>query len=182
MIHQRYEEAFRSLTPEELDHLIAGLAASRPELHELGDFESGQELLDYCRQEHISQAEVIMSVRNDPSPVAVRAVERIIMRPIDRRTPSEVERQRDAERAAKNPAPAPKVATIGAKDRIADQRVIRLLVDKNPKREGTKAHDRFALYKDGLTVGEFLKKSGTHADIAWDQDRGFVRLDPPESL
>ena len=98
MIQAKYEPAFAALTPAMLERVMVGLSATRPELHELGDIEDGPTLVDYCRQSGISQAEVVMSMRNDPSPLAVAAVECLLMKPIDRRTPAEVERQRDAER------------------------------------------------------------------------------------
>lgn len=54
---------------------------------------------------------------------------------------------------------------------------ISLLSDKNPKREGSKAHGRFALYKDGQTVAEFVKAGGTFGDLAWDSSRGFIAIE-----
>lgn len=173
MISVRYEEAFRSLTPEELDRVVAGLARTRPELYELGDMEDGGMLLDYCRAGHISQAEVIMGMASDPSPLAVMAVERLCMRPMDRRSPREVELERDAAR------PRPVVAAVPQRSTQNDDRVIRLLVTTNPKRPGTSSHDRFARYRDGMTVAQFVAAGGTTGDLTWDQTHSFIRLDPP---
>lgn len=55
-------------------------------------------------------------------------------------------------------------------------RTITLLKPENPKRPGTKAHDRYALYKDGMTVGAFLDAGGTSGDLAHDQAHGFIKL------
>lgn len=54
---------------------------------------------------------------------------------------------------------------------------ISLLIDKNPKREGSKSHVRFAAYKDGMSVGDFVKAGGTFGDLAWDSARGYIRIE-----
>lgn len=53
---------------------------------------------------------------------------------------------------------------------------IRLLRKDNPKRPGTKSRDRFALYRDGMSVAEFLKAGGKRADISWDTKHGFIEV------
>jgi hypothetical protein len=47
-------------------------------------------------------------------------------------------------------------------------------VEANPKREGTKAHARFALYKKGMTVREALEAGVTRQDLRWDTERKLV--------
>lgn len=55
---------------------------------------------------------------------------------------------------------------------------------KNPKKEGSKSHARFALYKDGMTVQAYLEASvaagqdrkAARADLKWDTDHGFVTI------
>ena len=74
---------------------------------------------------------------------------------------------------------APKAATKGAPkgprpDNAAKK--ITLLVKENPKREGTASHQRFALYKSGMTVGEFCTKGGTMGDVKWDADHGYISI------
>jgi hypothetical protein len=54
--------------------------------------------------------------------------------------------------------------------------VITLLVDKNPKREGSKAYPRFSVYRDGISVGDFITGGGTYGDLAWDSARGFISI------
>lgn len=173
MIQAKYEPAFAALTPAMLERVMVGLSTTRPELHELGDIEDGPTLVDYCRSAGISQAEVIMSMRNDPSPTAVAAVETLLMKPIDRRSPAQVERERDADR------PRPQLATVKSSERTTDSRIIRLLVAGNPKRAGTEGHSRFSKYKDGMTVAAFIAAGGRAADIKWDTERSFIRLDDP---
>jgi len=53
---------------------------------------------------------------------------------------------------------------------------ITLLVEKNPKRENTKCHGRFALYASSATVGDFITLGGTYGDLSWDSARGFISI------
>lgn len=170
MIHPRYHDAFRSLTADEVDCCILGLMPTHPDLADLEDFD-GEQLLAYCLSEHISQAEVIMGMYKMSDAIAISATERLLMKPIDRRTPTEIW---EAERAAR---PRPIAATVSSREATTDARVIRILSETNPKRPGTSAHERFAKYRDGMTVAEFLRAGGTRGDISWDTERGFVRLD-----
>ena len=48
---------------------------------------------------------------------------------------------------------------------------IKLLVRNNPKKEGTKAHQAFALYRNGMTVDEFVRAYGTVAFLAAFEER-----------
>lgn len=48
--------------------------------------------------------------------------------------------------------------------------------DNNPKRAGSKTHERFKLYKTGMSVGDFLKAGGQMADISYDVDKGFIKV------
>lgn len=62
------------------------------------------------------------------------------------------------------------------------QSVIRLQVQENPKRIGSKAYARFQLYRDGMTVEEYgsachaapegtkVRKNDFLVDLAWDSD------------
>ncbi len=71
-------------------------------------------------------------------------------------------------RAGANPLPS------RAKGDFANDMTITVLAKKNPHQAGTKAHERFALYKKGMTVGDVLaamKKAG------YRNRRGTVRKD-----
>lgn len=71
----------------------------------------------------------------------------------------------------------------GRGSRIPKNAVIRLKVDKNPKRDGSAAHTRFAFYSDGMTVGDFLEAGGSMGDVNFDAGKGFIELegvDQPE--
>ena len=54
--------------------------------------------------------------------------------------------------------------------------VITKRVAENPKRAGSAAFDRFALYRTGMKVSTFLEKGGTRADLSWDTARGFISV------
>jgi hypothetical protein len=60
--------------------------------------------------------------------------------------------------------------------RANDRLKIWVLVDENPKKKNTKAHDRFELYKDGIMVTTFLRNGGKRVDIDWDVTRGFIAI------
>lgn len=53
-------------------------------------------------------------------------------------------------------------------------------IQENPKRAGSGAHARYALYKAGMTVGEFLKAGGIPADVHWDLKQKFIKLENPK--
>lgn len=100
--------------------------------------------------------------------------------------------------AKKEKAPAPAEATSAAaaapKERAAGPRgvpqdaIIVMQADKkdptkvygpdhNPKRPGSAGHARFALYEDRMTVAAAIAKGIWAADITWDVDKGFIRIE-----
>lgn len=70
-----------------------------------------------------------------------------------------------------------KAREAGVKGREeARARKIKVLASENPKREGSAAHKKFSLYKNGMTVGEFLDKGGTSSCIAYDVKHGYIEV------
>lgn len=59
-----------------------------------------------------------------------------------------------------------------------NEHFIRVLVEKNPKRAGSPAYERFSHYKDGMTVAEFcaspVGRRAALIDLAYDVSREFV--------
>ena len=53
---------------------------------------------------------------------------------------------------------------------------IQVLCDGNPKKEGSKARERFQHYFKSKTVGDYLAAGGTYQDIAYDLGRAFVKV------
>jgi hypothetical protein len=48
--------------------------------------------------------------------------------------------------------------------------------DNNPKRKGSKSFDKFAKYKDGMTVEQAAAAGVTGADLSWDTKHGFIKI------
>ena len=53
---------------------------------------------------------------------------------------------------------------------------ITVMVEANPKKEGSKARERFQHYFKAATVGDYLAAGGTYQDIAYDVGRQFVQV------
>lgn len=60
--------------------------------------------------------------------------------------------------------------------RFSKKAVIKLLVIDNPKRKGTLAYDRYALYKDGMTIAEYVEAGGRSGDIKHDVKFEYIQL------
>jgi hypothetical protein len=77
--------------------------------------------------------------------------------------------------------PAPVAATNGAGKRGAkslypDTAKIVVLKKENPCRAGTGHATRYALYRDGMTVADYIAKGGHRGDVAYDAERSFIRV------
>jgi len=63
-----------------------------------------------------------------------------------------------------------------ARKRFKKTAVITLLCDGNPKRKGSLAYQRFELYKDGMTVGEYVDAGGRTGDIHYDIAANLIEV------
>ena len=63
-----------------------------------------------------------------------------------------------------------------------DMRVITRVTLPNPKRPGTAAWDRYALYRAPMTVSEYLSAGGRMGDVHYDLDHGFIDVALPGVL
>lgn len=72
-------------------------------------------------------------------------------------------------------APAAKRERVASAD-YSPKAKVKLLVQGNPKKAGGAPAKRFDLYKNGMTVQEFLDAGGTVADVKWDVDHGYIAL------
>ncbi len=77
-------------------------------------------------------------------------------------------------RAPKKAKARAKALPSRAKDDFANDMNITVLAKKNPHETGTKAHERFALYKQGTTVGGVL---AAMKKASYRNRRGTVRKD-----
>ena len=73
-----------------------------------------------------------------------------------------------------------KLREIGGRDRrkspVAKDAVIELLAKANPKRPGSKAHERFALYRDGMTVEQAIELGLTFEDLRYDSGKAYIQV------
>ena len=77
------------------------------------------------------------------------------------------------------PAPAPVVAAKQAKAKATNARLLRtitVLAATNPKKPSSKAYQRFALYRTGMTVGDYVKAGGRVGDIQYDTRHQFISV------
>lgn len=86
-------------------------------------------------------------------------------------------------------APSVKTKEKSNKRDDYENRVIELLIKANPKREGSRAHKKFALLMemDGKTIGEYRAKEGryptldfekgwTSTEIRWALKQGWIKI------
>jgi prevent-host-death family protein len=67
--------------------------------------------------------------------------------------------------------------------------IIRVLLKDNPKVESSRSRERFALYRNGMTVADYVaavvnagdKEQVAFDDLAWDQNRSFIWIEAPNS-
>lgn len=64
----------------------------------------------------------------------------------------------------------------GRARRWDDDATIEVNVDENPKREGSKAHRLFELYRKNKTVGKWFAAGGETQTLRWDFDHGFIAI------
>jgi hypothetical protein len=54
--------------------------------------------------------------------------------------------------------------------------VITIVATTNPKRKGTLTYTRFALYKSGMTIADYVKAGGRTGDINYDIIAGYITV------
>lgn len=152
---------------------------------------TGALVAELCRD--LSHAQVVLSISYRTEPVFYDIAQVLLQRPVyqcargetglpltdieGRPLPLPIGHRRGE-------PPAAPVTLTPARKRMQythrlDPRVITQVVP-NPKKPGSKAHARYALYREGMTVTEFMAAGGTSADVKYDADHGFIRVDLPE--
>lgn len=53
---------------------------------------------------------------------------------------------------------------------------VKVLVEENPKKNGSASRERFEHYFKAKTVGDFLAAGGTYADVAYDVGRQHIQV------
>lgn len=168
---EKYRPALASLTAEQL--ALVAQRVSRRHRIEISAA-SGEELFDALHEAGVGQHDVVLAVAPADGPDAETILETIAGRPIQHVAPGMT-----AERLARTESARvePRVVAKGAAVRRDDPRRIAYVAETNPKKPGSAAHAKFALYRVGMTVSEFIAAGGTTADVKWDTERGFVRLE-----
>lgn len=169
---ERYEPNFAALTPEQALYLASAIERRTPSFPsaEGGEYESGLELMHHADAYNLDQADVVMSLASDPTPLGVEIIETLIR-------PHEI--QRIAPKRTSSRTPRKNVSR--SRTSRSDPRIIHLQSESNPKKEGTKAYDLWERYRDGMTVSEFCRAGGTTAAVRYDEARGFITLTAPET-
>ena len=69
---------------------------------------------------------------------------------------------------------------------LEDSAVITVMVDSNPKREGSKAHEKFESYfklrddQGAFTVADYLAEGWSKIDLRYDVTHGFIEIEGAE--
>jgi len=71
---------------------------------------------------------------------------------------------------------APVIRRSKFEDLYPEASNVTLLVEKNPKKVGSKSHTRFEGYTGAKTVGEALAAGVTYQDVAYDIGRQFISI------
>ena len=96
--------------------------------------------------------------------------------------PTQAERLKttDAKEAAptkaKKEKKEPKVRVSKFATLYPENAIVTLLVESNPKKEGSKSRERFEGYTGAATVGAALAAGVTYQDIAYDVGRQFISV------
>jgi hypothetical protein len=56
-------------------------------------------------------------------------------------------------------------------------KVIRKVATENPRREGTHGYNSWELIKNGMSYEKYIEAGGRRQDLAWDLERGYVKLE-----
>ena len=90
-------------------------------------------------------------------------------------------------KAAKATTPTAEKASQPRATSYASDWIIRVLAKANPKREGSTAHLKYSLYKDGMTVAAFREAASKHPNLKgrvglkWDIDHGYIKVESPKA-
>ncbi len=86
-------------------------------------------------------------------------------------TPKEKQKAKGA-----NPKSTNSIRTTGRNGRFPQSAIIELMIRGNPKRRKSTTFEIFELYKNGMTVGEYLKIGGDRRSLNYDVGRNYIRV------
>jgi len=169
----KYQPNFASLDPDCAGLLASALLRRYPDF---GTVDPSQVFVR-CEELRIDHADVVMSLANDPSPLAVRTLETLVGKPMEKGWPCLSGAAPAPVNPDGTPAPVREPKVRAPRNAVTDPRVI-VYVAPNPKKPGSASFDRFALYRVGMTVNEAIAAGVKREDIAWDSEskRGFIKF------
>jgi hypothetical protein len=166
------------LTPNEAQRLwetsvarLPALAATMPAIPNAAPEDLPKALLLAAIRSNTDQASMILTISREQDPTAIHIMETMIGKPITRPTP------RAPSTAKLKNAKPPRIPTPKAL-KYDPTHIIHILVPANPKKKGSEPHRRFEIYKSGMSAGEATSLGVLPADIVWDRDHGFIKLEP----
>lgn len=169
-MQSQFEEHFKTLTDHEAEYLADAICGYRGMCIIEDVPVSGEALFGRLVNHNVCHKDAVMSLANDPSGLAVICLEKLVGKPIREYSPPAV-----SEKVKKLQKAAPKRVSVSK----MDPRTIHNIVP-GAKRPGSKSFERYQLYKEGMTISDFIKAGGTMGDIKHDASKGFITLKEPE--
>ena len=65
---------------------------------------------------------------------------------------------------------------VGRPSRFNEEHKIVKKVSENPRRKGTKAHNNFKLFKNGMRITTYRTKGGNMRDLRYSVDKGWIEV------
>lgn len=119
-----------------------------------------------ANQEDITEDTTVVTVNKEAIAEAIKPTEMIGVAPGNE----------DAAASFKTEEKVPKIAIVCNINGVNVSDTCRIECAPNPKRPGSKAHDRYAAYAESTTVKEYLDNGGLKADLRYDQNKGYLKV------
>lgn len=120
-----------------------------------------------CERARLCQADLVCVLAPHISTVARSAIEKLVGHPIRVLPPQQIV----------DPMRATLRAQLEAAKNDDPREIVR--IKPNPKRPGSAAHARYNLYREGMTVSEYLRAGGRKADLRWDIKKRHIVVRKP---
>ena len=166
----KYHPHFQSFSDMEIEEIF-GLFKGKLGLSDDDCPVEGMDLFNLLDEAGLESLDVIMKLSSSPTTISDICLDRMMMvNPLSKKKEKKVKvRENPKSDKFKRPRGRPKGSA-------PDKRVITYVQTHNPKRPGSRAHDAFCLYQEGITVEEFVKRGGTKGDVVWDLRKGFIEV------
>jgi len=176
-MQSKFQANFATLSNEEAEYFadsISGAVSTNDDCDkefDIAQATNGEELFNALTFHHIDHKTACMSLANDPSPMAIIILEKVVGKEIVRAVPKAAPAARVQRVKVEN---GPKVKLVKNDPRTIHN------IKEGAKRPGSASYDRYMLYKEGMTVTEFIAAGGTAGDVKHDAGKGFITLKDPE--